>query len=64
MITAVTLFLTLMVWVRVSLAQKTPQPTHASAEQTTQTLYYPIQNNNEQTSLQILRGAEMAGLFG
>ena len=56
MITAVTLFLTLMVWVRVSLAQKTPQPTHASAEQTTQTLCEPIQNNNEQTSLHILEG--------
>ena len=53
---AVALFLTLMVWVRVSIAQETAQPTYASAQQAIQALYDAVQNNNEQTILQILGG--------
>jgi len=56
MMTAVTLFLTLVVWARASLAQETAQPTYASGEQATQALYDAVQNNNEQTILQILGG--------
>ena len=52
--TTVTLFLTLIVWVRISLAQGTVQPNDASAEQASQALYEAVQNGNQQAILQIL----------
>ena len=56
LMTAVTLFMTLVVGVRPSLAQGAAQPTYASAGQATQALYEAVQNNNEQAILQILGG--------
>jgi hypothetical protein len=56
LMSAVALLLTVMVWVRVSVAQETAQPTYASAEQATQALYDAVQNDNEQRILQILGG--------
>src|ERR1700736_6759253 len=55
LITAIALFLMLVILVRSSIAQDT-QPTYASAEQATQALYDAVQNNNEQTILKIMGG--------
>ena len=52
----VALFLTLTIWVRVSLGQGRPQPTYASPEEASQALYGAAQNDNEQAILQILGG--------
>jgi hypothetical protein len=54
--TAVALFLTLTIWVRVSLGQGRPQPTYASPEEASQALYEAVQNDNKQAILQILGG--------
>jgi hypothetical protein len=53
---AVALFLTLTIWVRMSLGQGRPQLTYASPEEASQALYEAAQNDNEQAILQILGG--------
>jgi len=58
LIIAVTIFLTLIVWVRGSLAQGTVQPTYASSEQACQALYEAVQSDNESAILQILGGGK------
>jgi hypothetical protein len=62
--TAVTLFLTLIVWVRMSRAQGTAQPTYASAEQASQALYEAVQNGNERAIPQILGDREELATSG
>lgn len=56
LMTALALFLALVVLVRSSLAQDAAQPVYASAEQATQALYDAVQNDNEQAILQIMGG--------
>ncbi|HXM99191.1 MAG TPA: DUF2950 family protein [Candidatus Dormibacteraeota bacterium] len=59
LMTAIALFVALIIVVRVSLAQEPAQPaqpTYASAEQATQALYDAVRNDNEQVTLQILGG--------
>jgi hypothetical protein len=53
---AVALFLTLTIWVRLSLGQGRPHPTYASPEEASQALCEAVQNDNEQAILQILGG--------
>ncbi|HWY54104.1 MAG TPA: DUF2950 family protein [Terriglobales bacterium] len=53
---AVALFLTVTIWVRVSLGQGRQQSTYASPEEASQALCEAAQNDNEQAILQILGG--------
>jgi len=62
--TAVTLFLTLTVWVLVAPGQEPSQPTYASPEQASQALYEAVQKDNEQTILQILGGQKELATSG
>src|ERR1700721_3100967 len=52
--TAIAIFLALTIWGRVSLGQGRPQPTYAAPEEASQALYEAVQNDREQTILQIL----------
>ena len=62
--TAVALFLTLTIWVRVSLGQGRPQATYASPEEASQALYEAVQNDHEQAILQILGGRKELAFSG
>jgi len=61
---AVALFVTLTIWVRVSLGQGRPQPTYASPEKASQALYEAVQNDNEQAIFQILGGRKELAFSG
>lgn len=56
LMSAVALFVTLIVCVRISVAQGRVQPTYASAEQASQAMYEAVKSDNQQAILQILGG--------
>lgn len=58
LMTGVTVFLGLLVCVRVVLSRGTVQPAYTSAEQASQALYQAVQNDNQRAISQILGGQD------